>query len=92
MNSLAGESLACAHLGLVKGADDVDTSRQCTERRLQIAQTLGDERGEADAHAQLGSLAHSMTSGDDLRQIARRAAGRPGGGAGAARCAAPTRT
>jgi len=58
MSSLAGESLACGHLGML-GAADTDTSRACTERQLQLARTLQDHRAQEDAYLQLGGLAQS---------------------------------
>ena len=48
MSSLAGESLACGHLGML-GAADTDTSRACTERQLQLARTLQDHRAQVRA-------------------------------------------
>jgi hypothetical protein len=71
MSSLAGESLACGHLGMI-GADgqqgDRETSKACTERQLQLARTLRDARGEQGAFLQLGGLAqaagdHNAASG-----------------------------
>jgi len=59
MSSLAGESLACAHLGAVKKQADAATAKACTERRLQLARTLRDGQGKGDAYLQLGSLAQS---------------------------------
>ena len=59
MSSLAGESLACGHLGRLGGAADAETSRACTERQLQLARTLHDHRGQEDAFLQLGGLAQA---------------------------------
>ena len=56
MSSLAGESLACGHLGMIRG--DADASKACTERQLALADTLHDHRGKEDAFLQLGGLAH----------------------------------
>ena len=53
MSSLAGESLACGHLGMLGDADDRETSKACTERQLQLARTLHDHRGQEDALQQL---------------------------------------
>jgi len=58
MSSLAGESLACGHLGML-GSADQETSRACTERQLQLARTLQDHRAAEDAYIQLGGLAQS---------------------------------
>jgi len=57
MSSLAGESLACGHLGMLVGTADRETSKACTERQLQLAHTLHDHRGKEDAFLQLGGLA-----------------------------------
>ena len=54
MSSLAGESLACGHLGALGATADVETSRACTERQLQLARTLHDARATEDAYLQLG--------------------------------------
>ena len=59
MSSLAGESLACGHLGAVNKVADAATAKACTERRLQLARTLNDPQGKGDAYSQLGSLAQS---------------------------------
>ena len=56
MSSLAGESLACGHLGMIS-ATDRETSKACTERQLQLARSLHDHRGQEDAFMQLGGLA-----------------------------------
>lgn len=58
MSSLAGESLACGHLGML-GAADNETSKACTERQLQLAKALHDHRGQEDAFLQLGGLAQA---------------------------------
>ena len=63
MSSLAGESLACGHLGMI-GATDAETSKACTERQLQLARTLQDHRAKEDAYLQLGGLAHASGSHD----------------------------
>jgi hypothetical protein len=56
MSSLAGESLACAHLGAVKQRADAATAKACTERRLLLARTLGDAHGKSDAYLQVKLL------------------------------------
>ena len=63
MSSLAGESLACGHLGMI-GATDAETSKACTERQLQLARTLQDHRAKEDAYLQLGGLAQASGSHD----------------------------
>lgn len=62
MSSLAGESLACGHLGLVSRQVDLAAAKACTERQLQLARTLRDQHGKGDAFLQLGALA--QTSGE----------------------------
>lgn len=53
MSSLAGESLACGHLGMVSKIMDLSTAKACTERQLRLARTLHDERGKEDAYFQV---------------------------------------
>ena len=59
MSSLAGESLACGHLGMVSRQVDAAAAKACTKRQLQLARTLRDQHGKGDAFLQLGSLAQS---------------------------------
>ena len=59
MSSLAGESLACGHLGVVSRQVDLAAAKACTERQLQLARTLRDQHGKGDAFLQLGALAQS---------------------------------
>lgn len=59
MSSLAGESLACGHLGMVSRQVDLSAAKACTERQLQLARTLRDQHGKGDAFLQLGALAQS---------------------------------
>jgi len=59
MSSLAGESLACGHLGLLGSATDPATSKACTHRQLALAQTLHDHKGQEDAFLQLGGIAQA---------------------------------
>lgn len=73
MSSLAGESLACAHLGAVKKAADSATAKACTERRLQLARTLRDGHGKGDAYLQLGSLAQEGRDWDEAQHYYEQA-------------------
>ena len=59
MSSLAGESLACGHLGMVSRQVDLSAAKACTERQLQLARTLRDRHDKGDAFLQLGALAQS---------------------------------
>jgi len=68
MSSLAGESLACAHLGTVKASDDAPTAKACTERRLLLSRTLGDAVGKADAYLQLGLIAQEAREWAEARE------------------------
>lgn len=52
LHAFLGESLACAHLGAVKQRADAATAKACTERRLLLARTLGDNHGKGDAYLQ----------------------------------------
>lgn len=79
MSSLAGESLACGHLGML-GASDRETSRACTERQLQLAHTLHDHRGKEDAFLQLGGLAQEAGEYADARSFFERAFSEGGNG------------
>lgn len=62
MSSLAGESLACAHLGAVKRRADAATAKACTERRLLLARTLGDTHGKSDAYLQVRGQHKAMAN------------------------------
>ena len=71
MSSLAGESLACGHLGML-GAADNETSKACTERQLQLAKALHDHRGQEDAFLQLGIHPEQPHAGFNLTAFALR--------------------
>jgi len=73
MSSLAGESLACGHLGMVSKLADLATAKACTERQLRLARTLHDDRGKEDAYLQLGGLAHSEGSWGEAQQYYEQA-------------------
>ncbi|KAL1495147.1 hypothetical protein AB1Y20_017012 [Prymnesium parvum] len=91
MSSLAGESLACGHLGMVSKLADVATAKACTERQLRLASTLLDERGREDAYLQLGGLAHLEGSWEEAQQYYEQALrvaqnSKDNGGSDIARC------
>jgi len=74
MSSLAGESLACGHLGLLGSvSNDVTTSKACTHRQLALAQTLHDHKGQEDAFLQLGGLAQSVGDYGEAHQYFAKA-------------------
>ena len=72
MSSLAGESLACGHLGML-GAADMQTSKACTERQLVLSNQLHDYAGTEDAFLQLGGLAQAAGEFDEAKEYFSRA-------------------
>lgn len=73
MSSLAGESLACGHLGMVSRLADRATAKACTERQLHLASTLHDQKGKEDAFFQLGGLAHLDGSWNEAKDYYHQA-------------------
>jgi len=73
MSSLAGESLACGHLGMLGADVDPATSKACTHRQLALAETLHDHKGKEDAFLQLGGLAQAAGDYGEARDFYHKA-------------------
>lgn len=70
VNSLLGESIACGNLAIVgREAGDLETSKACLVRYLQLNETLGNPIAAADAHERLGTLASEL---GDLQEAGAR--------------------